>query len=188
MYADKAETDRDDFIMHECDVCRRTSEFFDNQLGRLREIGIASSVAIIGIAFQFRPEIGILLLPINTIFTLLDRRTQRYLKAVSTYASKLEENYRFAGSGLTHSIRGAIGGAESSIYRYFVYLINAGFLATGTAFLWSSLARYYPDSIAAIFSPKDTAFSPAVGVCFVLSLIIASGGMLLIAMSSAARK
>jgi hypothetical protein len=140
---DQNKKELDDHILQEWDVCRRTAEFFDDQLGRLREIGIASSVAIIGLAVQFQTAIGILLLPLNIIFTLLDYRSQRYLAGVSSYAKRIEDSYQFAGSGLTHSIRSKIGDKESSVYRYFVYAINGGFLATGSAFLWLSLEKSY---------------------------------------------
>jgi hypothetical protein len=162
--------DLTDYVLREWDVCRRTAEFFDNQLGRLREIGIASSVAIIGLAVQFQPLIGILLLPLNAIFTLLDRRSQQYLAGVASYAAAMEKKYEFFGSGLTHSVRSKIGDKESSIYRYFVYVINAGFLATGSAFLWLSLPRLSA-IIFSILSPISLFYGSTAFVGLVLVLL-----------------
>lgn len=130
-----------DAIIQEWDVSRRTAEFFDRQLGRLREIGIASSIAIAGLAVQFQPAIGALLLPLNFIFPLMDRRSQKYLVAATTYASSLETNYQFAGTGLTLSIRARIGGRESSFIRFFVSGIYVAFFLLGIGFLaiWLNL-------------------------------------------------
>ena len=52
-----------DLVFREWDVARRTAEFFDEQLGRLRGIGITASVAVLGIAVRYNAVWGWLLLP-----------------------------------------------------------------------------------------------------------------------------
>ena len=76
-------------VITEWDTTRRTAEFFDDQLGRLREVDVASSVAIIGIAVQFNLVLGLVLVPLNAVFWEMDKRFQRYLDLVTRYAAKL---------------------------------------------------------------------------------------------------
>ena len=66
---------------------------------------------------------GLLLLPLNVIFFLIDKRSRGYLLDVTDYAKSLEEKYEFGGKGLTSFIREKIGGRESStrIAFYGVY-------------------------------------------------------------------
>ena len=128
-----------DSVVKEWDVSRRTAEFFDQSLGRLREVGIAASVAITSVAVQFQPAIGILLLPINFIFPVFDRRYQRYLEAASSYARYIEMNYDFAGVGLTESIRQRIKGKTHSFTQFYVNAIYVGFVILGIWFLTRSV-------------------------------------------------
>lgn len=97
-------------VLQEWDVTRRTAEFFDEQIGKLRELAFTVSTALIGIAFQFKIRELLLLVPLLEIgFILIDFRYQEYLNIVSSYASDIEARYRFAFEGLTQRIKAKRG-------------------------------------------------------------------------------
>ena len=93
-------------VLHQWDVTRRTAEFFDAQIDRVREIAVTASVAIIGLSLQFdKLPLASTLFPLNVVFYLIDARARRYLLFVTDYAKEIEQGYKFAGGGLTSYIR-----------------------------------------------------------------------------------
>ena len=115
----------------EWDTTRRTAEFFDDQLGRLREVDVASSVAIIGIAVQFNLALGLVLVPLNAVFWEMDKRFQRYLDLVTRYAAKLEDTHEFTQEGLTTFIQNTLGKTKKSSMRKVMRYAFVTFIATG---------------------------------------------------------
>jgi hypothetical protein len=129
-------------ILQEWDVTRRTAEFFDEQVSRVREIGVGASVAIIGIAAQFNWVIGSTLLPLNLSFLLIDRRARRYLLDATDYASKIEDQYEFGGDGLTSFIRKKLRDKRQSFTRLPIYGIYWFFAIFGLGIAIANIGNW----------------------------------------------
>lgn len=118
-----------DHIVDEWDIARRTAEFFDEQIGKLREVAFAVSAALLGAAFQFRIAVLFFVIPLLELgFFLIDMRYQTYLDTVSNYAKDIEKDYQFAFQGITNRIverRGPVS------IRWLVFFLYACFAAVG---------------------------------------------------------
>ncbi len=129
-------------ILQEWDVTRRTAEFFDEQVSRVREIGVGASVAIIGIAAQFNWTIGATLLPLNLSFLLIDQRARRYLLNVTDYAQEIEARYEFSGDGLTSFIRKRLRGGRQSFTRLPIYGVYWFFAVIGLGIVVANIENW----------------------------------------------
>jgi len=129
-----------DHVFGEWDVARRTAEFFDEQIGKLREVAFAVSAALLGAAFEFRIPVLFLVMPLLELgFFLIDIRYQTYLDKVSEYAKDIEKDYQFASHGLTSKI---IEGRRPVSVRWLVFLLYLCFATVGVYGLIPYLTRF----------------------------------------------
>lgn len=129
-----------DHIVDEWNVARRTAEFFDEQIGKLREVAFTVSAALLGAAFQFRITVLFLLVPLLELgFFLIDIRYQTYLDTVSKYAKDIEKDYQFASQGITNRIDEKRGPVS---VRWLVFFLYACFAAVGVYGLIPYLTRF----------------------------------------------
>ena len=116
-------------VISEWDVARRTAEFFDGALANLRTFGLTASVTLFGVAFEFNvPPLFVATTLLNIALIFIDNRYQDYLVVTARYAMNIENEYKFASSGLSHAIhaeRSRQGFSRPENIFRFVYVILA---------------------------------------------------------------
>ena len=132
-----------DQVLKEWDTARRTAEFFDEQIGKIREIAFTVSAGLLGVAFQYNISMLYLAtLPLEIGFLVIDFRYQTYLDAVSKYAKEMEKQYQFAFEGITHKIDEARASSRGYPFlRAIVFCLYLSFMIIALYGLFSPWLR-----------------------------------------------